>query len=53
MTDQERAALELIAHDAGQGAEDRNAALRALGELPPLPAVDPAPVDPAPVDPAP
>jgi hypothetical protein len=56
MTNQERTALQAIANDAGRHAEDRNEALRALGELPPLEAAaDPAPeADAAPAaDPAP
>lgn len=44
MTNEERTALQAIANDAGRHAEDRNDALRALGELPPLEvAADPAP----------
>ena len=44
MTNDERNALQVIANDAGRHAEERNEALRALGELPPLEvAVDPAP----------
>lgn len=43
MTNQERNALQAIANDAGRAAEERNDALRALGELPPLEvAADPA-----------
>lgn len=36
MTNEQRAALAAIANDAGRAAEDRNQALRDLGELPPL-----------------
>lgn len=44
MNPTERNALQAIANDAGRHAEERNEALRALGELPPLEvAVDPAP----------
>lgn len=44
MNPTERNALQVIANDAGRHAEERNEALRALGELPPLEvAVDPAP----------
>lgn len=56
MTNEKRTALQAIANDAGRHAEDRNDALRALGELPPLEvAADPAPeADAAPeADPAP
>lgn len=51
MNNDERNALHAIANDAGRHAEDRNDALRALGELPPLEvAADPAPeAHPAPV----
>ena len=41
MTNEERAALEAIANDAGRHAEDRNAALRALAEAD-APAEEPA-----------
>ena len=49
MNPTERNALQAIANDAGRHAEERNEALRALGELPPLEvAADPAPeADPA------
>ncbi len=36
MTNEQRAALAAIANDAGRAAEERNQALRDLGELPPL-----------------
>ncbi len=36
MTNEQRTALQAIAADAGRHAEERNQALRDLGELPPL-----------------
>lgn len=51
MTNEKRATLQAIANDAGRHAEERNQALRDLGELPPLEvAADEPPADEPPAD---